>query len=149
MIHGLITAGISLGMLGGGTSAPENPSWMSWWPTPMGRFWLLCPLGLEPSIISRLFTILWVVGGICFLVSGVGIFIGQEWWRTFAIVRAALSVVVLVVYLHPWYWFALALNAGSWQHCGGHTGPPASMVSSWGTKRLHAPRRACRPALPP
>jgi hypothetical protein len=48
------------------------------------------------------------VGGICFLASGVGIFIGQEWWRTSAIVGAALSVVVLVVYLHPWYWSALA-----------------------------------------
>ncbi len=130
LIHGLITAGISLGMLGGGTSAPENPSWMSWWPTPVGRSWLLSPLGLEPSIISRLFAIVWVVGGICFLASAGGIFIGQEWWRTFAIVGAALSVVVLVVYLHPWYWFALALNAGIlvalwWAHW-----PPASMVGS-------------------
>jgi hypothetical protein len=46
------------------------------------------------------------------LASGVRIFIGQEWWRTLTIVGAALSVVVLVVYLHPWYWFALVLNAG-------------------------------------
>jgi hypothetical protein len=130
LIHGLITAGISLGMLGGGNSAPRNPSWLSWWPTPVGRSWLLSILGLEPSAISRLFAILWVVGGICFLASGVGIFIGQEWWRTLTIVGAALSVVVLVIYLHPWYWFALALNAGIfvalwWAHW-----PPAGMVGS-------------------
>jgi hypothetical protein len=45
-------------------------------------------------------------------------------------VGAATSVVYLVVYLHPIYWFALALNAGIlgtlwWAHW-----PPASMVGS-------------------
>ena len=130
LIHGLISAGISLGMLGGGNSTPENPSWLGWWPTPVGRSWLLNLLGLEPSIISRLFALLWVVGGLCFLASGVGLLIGQEWWRAIAIVGAAFSVVALVVYLHPWYWFALALNAGIfvalwWAHW-----PPAGMVGS-------------------
>jgi hypothetical protein len=42
----------------------------------------------------------------------------------------ALSVVYLVVYLHPIYWFALVLNAGIlvalwWAHW-----PSASMVGS-------------------
>jgi hypothetical protein len=95
----------------------------------LGSSWLLTPLGMEASIISRLLAILVGIAGLSFLASGGGIFIGQEWWRTFAIVGAALSVV-LVVYLHPWYWFALALNAGIlvalwWAHW-----PPASMVGS-------------------
>ena len=85
LIHGLITASISRG----GGSLLENPSW------------LLSPLGLEPSVVSRLLEILFGIAGLCFLASGVGIFIDQEWWRTLTIVGAALSVVYLVVYLHP------------------------------------------------
>ena len=108
IIHGLITASISRG----GGSPLENPSWLGWWPTPLGSSWLLSPLGLEPSVVSRILGILFGVAGLCFLASGVGIFIGQEWWRTLTIVSAALSVVYLAVYLHPLYWFALALNAG-------------------------------------
>ena len=108
IIHGLITASISRG----GGSPLENPSWLGWWPTPLGSSWLLSPLGLEPSVVSRILGILFGLAGLCFLASSVGIFIGQEWWRTLTIVGAALSVVVLVIYLHPWYWFALALNAG-------------------------------------
>ena len=107
IIHGLITASISRG----GGSPLENPSWLGWWPTPLGSSWLLSPLGLEPSVVSRILGILFGLAGLCFLASGVGIFIGQEWWRTLTIVSAALSVVYLVVYLHPLYWFALALNA--------------------------------------
>lgn len=127
LIHGLISVAISRG---GGGSPLENPSWLSWWPTPLGSSWLLSPLGLEPSIISRLLAILFGLAGLCFLASGVGLFIGQEWWRTLTMVGAALSVVYLVVYLHPIYWFALALNAGIfvalwWAHW-----PPASMVGS-------------------
>ncbi len=126
LIHGLITVAISRG----GGAPLENSSWLSWWPTPLGSSWLLAPLGLEPSIVSRLVGILFGVAGLCFLASGVGIFLGQEWWRTLTMVGAALSVAYLVVYLHPIYWFALALNAGIlgalwWAHW-----PPASMVGS-------------------
>jgi hypothetical protein len=126
LIHGLITVAISRG----GGSPLENSSWLSRWPTPLGSSWLLTFLGLESSIISRLLTVLFGIAGLCFLASGVGMFIGQEWWRTRTMVGAATSVVYLVVYLHPIYWFALALNAGIlgtlwWAHW-----PPASMVGS-------------------
>lgn len=126
IIHGLITASISRG----GGSPLENPSWLGWWPAPLGSSWLLSPLGLEPSVVSRILGILFGLAGLCFLASSVGIFIGQEWWRTLTMVGAALSIVYLVVYLHPIYWFALALNAGIlgalwWAHW-----PPASMVGS-------------------
>ena len=102
IIHGLITASISRG---GGSP-------------------------LEPSVVSRILGIFFGLAGLCFLASSVGIFIGQEWWRTLTMVGAALSIVYLVVYLHPIYWFALALNAGIlgalwWAHW-----PPASMVGS-------------------
>ena len=64
------------------------------------------------------------------MASGVGLLIGQEWWRAIAIVGAAFSVVALVVYLHPWYWFALALNAGIFVALWWAHGPPAGMVGS-------------------
>jgi hypothetical protein len=35
-----------------------------------------------------------------------------------------------VVYLHPWYWFALALNAGILMALWWARWPPASMVGS-------------------
>jgi hypothetical protein len=126
LVHGLITASISRG----GGSPLENPFRLRWWPTRLGSSWLLSPLGLESSVVSRLFGILFGVAGLCFVASGVGILIGQEWWRTLTIIGAALSVAYLVVYLHPLYWFALALNAGVlgalwWAHW-----PPASIVGS-------------------
>lgn len=127
LIYGLITISISRG---GGSSPVENPSWLSWCPTPLGSSWLLSLLGLEPSIVSRLLAILYGVAGLCFLASGVGIFIGQEWWRMSAIVGAALYVVYLVVYLHPWYRFALALNVGIFVALWLARWPPASMVGS-------------------
>jgi len=126
LIHGLITISISWG----GGSPLENPSWLNWWPARLGSSWLLSSRGLEPSIISRLLAVLFGVAGLFFLASGVGIFIGQEWWRTLTLVGAALSVVYLLVYLHPIYWFALVLNAGIfvalwWAHW-----PPVSLVGS-------------------
>ena len=111
LIHGLISAAQAPALLGSG-EPPENPSWMSWWPTPLGRPWLLTPLGLESTLISWLFGILWVVAGVCFVASGVGIFAHQEWWQAVAAAGALISLVVLAVYFHPWYAFAVLLNAG-------------------------------------
>jgi hypothetical protein len=109
VVHGLITIAQSPGVFGRGT---ENPAWLSWWPTPMGRSWLLGSLGLEWTAVSWLMGALWLIGGIAFLGAGFGIFTHHEWWRTLAVVGALASLVVLVPYFHPLYAFVTVLNIG-------------------------------------
>lgn len=111
IVHGLITVAQSLGAFGRGT-APENPSWLGWWPTPMGRSWLLGSLGLEGTAVSLLVGALWLIGGIAFLGAGFGLFTHQEWWRALAVVGAFASLVVLVPYFHPLYALVTLLNVG-------------------------------------
>src|SRR5688572_14592316 len=85
IVHGLITVAQSLSVFGRGTE-PENPAWLSWWPTPIGRSWLLGSLGLEGTAVSWLVGALWVLGGITLLGAGFGILAHYEWWRTLAVV---------------------------------------------------------------
>jgi hypothetical protein len=70
VVHSLISVAQSPGVFGHGT---ENPTWLSWWPTPMGRSWLLGSLGLEGPALFWLMGALWVIGGIAFLGAGFGI----------------------------------------------------------------------------
>ena len=109
IVHGLITVAQSLGVFGRGT---ENPAWLNWWPTPLGRSWLLGSLGLEGTAVSWLAGTLWVIGGIAFLGAGFGILAHLEWWRTLAVAGAFASLVVLIPYFHPWYAFVTVLNIG-------------------------------------
>jgi hypothetical protein len=111
IVHGIIIAAQSLGVFGRGRN-PENPAWLNWWPTPVGRSWLLGSLGLEGTAVSWLMGALWMVGGIAFLGAGFGILAHHEWWLTLAVVGAFTSLVVLVPYFHPWYVFVTVLNIG-------------------------------------
>lgn len=109
IVHGLITTAQASGVFGRGL---ENPTWLGWWPTPMGRSWLLGSFGLEGTTVSWLTGALWVIGGIAFLGAGYGLFTYNEWWRTLAVVGAFASLVVLVPYFHPLYAFVTVLNIG-------------------------------------
>jgi hypothetical protein len=111
IVHGLVTVAQSLGVFGRGTE-PENPTWLNWWPTPIGRSWLLGSLGLEETTVSWLVGALWVVGGITFLAAAFGILTHHEWWRTLTVLGAFASLVVLVPYFHPWYALVTILNIG-------------------------------------
>jgi hypothetical protein len=105
IIHGLITAAQSSGSFGStASSGVQNPSWGSWWPTNLGQSWLLAWLGLEKAPFTWISGLLWLAGGIALTAAGLGVLgfiVPTDWWRTLAIVGAAISLFMLVVYLHP------------------------------------------------
>jgi hypothetical protein len=106
IIHGLIVAAQSSGSLGSTLPrALQNPVWVSWWPFSLGRSWLLSWLGMDETMIAyRISGLLWLAGGILLVAAGLGVLgfvIPAEWWRSLAVAGAALSLVMLVIYLHP------------------------------------------------
>jgi hypothetical protein len=105
ILHGLIVAAQSSGNFGPTTPGGlQNPSWVSWWPMNLGRSWLLGWLGLERAPVSWMVGILWLAGGIALTAAGLGamgIIIPSDWWRSLAVSGAAISLAMLIVYLHP------------------------------------------------
>jgi len=132
ILHGLITAAQSSGSFGSTASGGiQNPSWISWWPTNLGRSWLLSWIGLEKAPFTWISGLLWLAGGIALAAAGLGILgiiVPTDWWRTLAIAGAAISLFMLVVYLHPLMILGTGLSiailvALLWVHW-----PPRSLV---------------------
>jgi hypothetical protein len=71
----------------------------------MGRSWLFSWLGLEKTLaVYRISGLLWLVGGIVLVAAGLGLFgwiIPTAWWRELALAGGAISLFMLVIYLHP------------------------------------------------
>jgi hypothetical protein len=107
--HGLITMAIGATPSGAITS---NPDWLSWWPTTVGRSWLLdaVQLGNAGATASGL---LWVVAGLGLAGAGLGLF-GvpglRDAWQALALAGAGLGLAAVVLYFHPWYALALLVN---------------------------------------
>jgi hypothetical protein len=105
IVHGLIVAGQSSGSFNpiGGL---KNPAWLSWWPVNLGQSWLLTALGVERSPLARAGGFLWLVAGIVLVAAGLGVLgivVPPTWWRSLALSGVAISLVMLAVYLHPFY----------------------------------------------
>jgi hypothetical protein len=109
IVHGLIVAAQSNGAFGGGGPS-SNPSWLKWWPTALGQSWLLVGLGLEQTVAAWFAGVLWLIAGVTLLVAGLGVFgvlVPQGWW----IGGAAMSLLMLLFYLHPFYGIGTGLSA--------------------------------------
>lgn len=46
-----------------------------------------------------------------FVISGIAIFAHQDWWKAAAVVGAAISLALVVLFFHPWLSLAVAINA--------------------------------------
>jgi len=104
VVHGFIVSAQSLGGFNPG-SGIKNPTWLNWWPTALGQSWLLSRLGLERTF-SWLSGLLWLTGGILLLAAGLSIFgfiVPQSYWRILAVGGAAISLFMLLIYLHPFF----------------------------------------------
>jgi hypothetical protein len=111
--HGLITAAIGFGTVTGpGSAAMATPSWMAWWPGSFGRSWLLEALdvGNGPTVLGGL---LWLVAGLALVAGGLGWFgvSGLHEMRiTLLVGGAALSLLALALYFHPFFLVAVGIN---------------------------------------
>lgn len=112
IIHGFIVTAQSSGSFNpvGGI---QNPSWLNWWPVNLGQSWLLSSLGVERTLIGRAGGFLWLIAGITLVAAGLGVLgviVPLTWWRRLALCGAILSLVMLVIYLHPFYVLGLAAS---------------------------------------
>lgn len=134
MIHGLIVAGQSAGNFKPvtGPIGVENPAWISWWPTRLGQSWLLSSLGLENTSVIVVSGVLWLLSGVVLVAAGLGVLgfiVPAAWWRSLAVLGAALSLFMLLIYFHPLSIIGTAsslavLVALLWVHW-----PPTSVLS--------------------
>jgi hypothetical protein len=56
-------------------------------------------------------TILAVLAGAAFVVTGIAYLSGQDWWAPLALVASGVSIVLLLVTFTPWWIFGLLINA--------------------------------------
>jgi hypothetical protein len=113
VLHGLITAFIGFGAVTGPSAAPLTmPSWMAWWPGPFDRSWAFEALGFGTGAS--------VVGGFVWLAAGLALIGGGLAWlgvgplveqrHMLLLGGAALGLVALALYFHPFYLAAVLIN---------------------------------------
>jgi hypothetical protein len=114
VLHGIITASQSNGMFQHKESKPNQLS-LQWWPNKFGQAWILDNIVNSNNIIRIIFGVFWLLSGAILLFAGLGllnILIPQQLWRTFAFIGSSISIVLLIVFLHPLYSIGLLSNIG-------------------------------------
>lgn len=112
IIHGFIVAAQSAGSFHP-SEGVKNPSWLTWWPVNLGQSWLLSPLGLDQTLLARAGGLFWLAAGIALAAAGLallGILVPPGWWPNLALAGAIISLIMLVLYLHPFYGIGLAAS---------------------------------------
>jgi hypothetical protein len=112
VIHGLVVAAQSPAAFRA-SSGVANPTWLAWWPIGLGESWLSASLHLGKPPFTWLLGLGWLAGGLLLCASGLalaGILVAPEHWRFLATLGAALSLAMLLLYLHPFYLVGLALS---------------------------------------
>lgn len=112
IVHGLITTAQS-GSSFNPTGGVPNPKWVSWWPSALGQSWLFSRMGLEKSVAGTLIGLLWLVSGAAIIAAGLGLLgfiIPSPWWRVLAGVGAGLSLILFILYAHPFYALGIGAN---------------------------------------
>jgi hypothetical protein len=111
--HGLITSMIGFGAVTSPNApAMALPSWVAWWPGPFGRSWVFESLGFGGGA-QLTGGLIWLSAGLMILAGGLGWF-GLTMFEgsrdTLLLAGAALSLVALALYFHPFYLVAVAIN---------------------------------------
>jgi hypothetical protein len=97
ILHGLVHLGIW-----GPSSAPDAP-----WDT--SRSWLL--RGADKGTRRTVAIVLATITTIGYVLAGVALLAGGQWWSPAAIMASVVSLVLLFGYFHPWLSFGFLLDA--------------------------------------
>ena len=111
---------IAHGLAHAGLAAAPNPDDPNAKPgaffTAVERSWLLSKLGLNASIIRWIGIILVALSTLGFVLAGLGIF-GVPGlitiWRTIAVISAEVSLLLLILFWHPWLPVGVLINIGT------------------------------------
>jgi hypothetical protein len=117
LVHGLFLSPI-----------PSDAEEAKKWAFHLDRSWLLGRLGFGPSALRRICMFLCAVTIAAFVLAGLGVFFGADWWRLFAAVGAASGLVLLVLYWHVWLWIGISMNAAILVLLLWANWPPASAI---------------------
>lgn len=114
VVHGLITMALSAGSFNPQSAGVPNPAWLSWWPAPMGKSWIFSLIGQSrAAAIEPYVGVLWLIAGAAIVAAGLGVLgfiVPVAYWRVLAGFGAALSLLVVVLYAHPFYAVGTAAN---------------------------------------
>jgi type IV secretory pathway VirB6-like protein len=111
--HGFIVSAQSGSNFGSGNSQIANPSWLSWFPMTLGRSWFLTNFKLEGTFVDKVFGLIWLASGLCIVAAALGILgfiVPRELWRTLALYGASGSLIMLLLYLHPFFIIGILLD---------------------------------------
>jgi len=82
------------------------PAWFSIDVGGESKPWILPGGYMMDSIAGKAWGIIWLVAMILFVVSSAGVFMDEVWWRQWAIIGSAVSIVAIV----PW-WNSVVVGA--------------------------------------
>ncbi len=110
ILHGLVHAGLAAAPIPNDTDS--NPGAFF---TATTRSWLLPSLGLNDTAVQWFGIILVVLTTLGFVLAGLGV-LGvpgfSTAWRTIAVVSAGVSLLLLIVFWHPWLVVGVLIDIG-------------------------------------
>ncbi len=106
LVHGLIHLAIYAPSLSGAPAAPGQEAFKP------GHSWVLGSLGLSGTCLKAFGTPLWIVAGVGFALAGLAVFhvLPAAWWQGLAVTAAVASLLLVVLFWHPWLVAAVAAD---------------------------------------
>ena len=109
--HGLVHSGLAVAPNPADPNAKAGAFF-----TTVERSWLLSQMGLSGTAVRWIGICLVVLSTLGFIFAGLGILglVGlSEIWRTVAMISAGLSMLLLILFWHPWLPIGVLINIGT------------------------------------
>jgi hypothetical protein len=94
----------------------HTPFWPSWWRSAVDPAWPASRLGLTPAAARFLGCALWLAATVGFALAGLGL-LGLPGlnlvWQGAVLFASAASLVLLVLFWHPWLVMGVVLSLGA------------------------------------
>jgi hypothetical protein len=103
--HGLITLGIGAGTIANPKGVPVLGT--DWFPVALGQSWLL------GGDAARIGGVLWIIAGVGLIATSVAVLgfgLPTSAWQTLGLVSAAVALLTLALYFHPYYLVGIVAN---------------------------------------